>query len=373
MRLPAAGSGTVRGVPKSPPRVADAGFTLVEVLAACLLFAAVSFAGLDALRALGTAARTAAARHAAAAAEDAAVERMRADARGPVAVWAAGAACGPVLGLLVRDAGGLSFRWYARRDRALVRVLAPGPLDPCDPSNAAQTLIADTAGFGAAALPASEFANHEDPASGVPDGTFLAPRAIADVAADVHVRDLSGAPLRAGNGVVEVTVDADPALAVVDLAPENRPSGFTTVLTYACGARCAANVPFPEARGRSLDGCMQTIDFADDALHYVPAAFAYQPQSDGSTRIVVTAYLVTGAFVFALRGADAVVVRRAWSPALWPPGGVPLADPYPVDYAANAVHARGAQGLAADTGANAAFAGELGACAATGPDGGFDG
>jgi hypothetical protein len=117
-------------------------------------------------------------------------------------------------------------------------------------------------------------------------------------------------------------------------------------------------------------------DFRNDPAYYVPARYGFVAGGGGKGRIVVTAYSVTGGYTFAFGGPLPVTAERAWTPALWPAAGSALdgtiADAYPVDYANNAVAARGAAQLAADLGQPATYAAELRACADMHADTTFD-
>jgi hypothetical protein len=286
-------------------------------------------------------------------------------------VWKPPAACGDAVAFLQRDAAGTAFTLYLRRGGALVRARGPAPLDPCDAALNVEPLVAAVdelrvTSFAANALPA-----HRDPVSGAPDDALLVPSGILGVAADAHVRDVDGTPVAAGNALVEVTIDAAPALTVVDLVAGNRPNGFAQVLVYACGGRCSANAPFPELRGASAAGCGVAIAFANAPQYYVPASFALV-EAGGGPQVRVTSYWVTGAYDFSFGGRDGAAARRLWAPAIWPPGGAVLSDPYPVDYARSALAAVPPAQIAADVGAAAAYDAELSACAAMQGDASYD-
>jgi prepilin-type N-terminal cleavage/methylation domain-containing protein len=345
----------------------EAGFTLIEVVLASALFAFVALTGFEVVRALSASTALIAQRARAAAQLRVAAGELRSAALSASAVWKPRSACGDAVEFLQRDAGGTSFTLYFARAAALVRAAAARPMNPCDHALAAQTVVGSIARlivkrFAASALPA-----HTDPVSGAPDGGILVPAGVSAVSVDAHVTDIDGSQVRTGNDVVEVTLDAEPVRTTVDLLAGNRPSGYTQTLAYACDGRCEANGPFPEIRAGAFDDCAVTIDFAQSPASYVPAAYGFAPTAGGGARIVVTAYAVAGGYAFAFGGPAPLTLERAWPPAVWPPAGSPLAgriaDAYPVDYADNAVFARGSAQLAADLGEPAAFAAALQACA----------
>lgn len=346
---------------------AEAAFTLIETVLAGALFAFVALAGFEAVRALGAGSALLAQRASVAAQVRVAAGALRAAALAASAVWKPSSACGDAVEFLHRDAAGTSFTLYAARGPALVRAAAPGPMNPCDPALALQTVVSPIAGlqvtrFAATALPA-----HTDPVSAAPDGGIFAPPGITAVSVDAHVADVDAAPIRTGNDVVEVTLDAGPVRTTVDLLAGNRPSGYTQTLAYACAGRCEANAVFPEIRNGSFVDCTPSIALTDGPTAYVPAGYGTVASGGGNARIVVTAYALAGAYAFAFDGPVPASALRAWPQAVWPPAASPLAgtiaDAYPVDYGHNAVRARGAAQVAADLGEPAAFAAALQACA----------
>ncbi|MGA2393238.1 MAG: prepilin-type N-terminal cleavage/methylation domain-containing protein [Candidatus Lustribacter sp.] len=345
----------------------EAGFTLIEVMVATALFVFVAFAGFDVLRQLSWNAGWMAQRAAAAAQLDVAAGRLRSDALSAVAVWKPASACGDAVEFMQRNAGGTSFLLYLAQGGALVRAGAAGPLDPCDPALRTETVVAAIAGLTVTRVPAAALPAHADPVSGNADGGLFVPAGITAVAVDAHALDAGGTPILTGNDVVEVTIAADPVQTSVDLVAGNRPSAYAQVLTYTCNGRCEANGAFPEIRNAAFTDCAPGYDFQNSATYYVPVAYGYAGAGNGNQRIVVTAYSVTGGYTFAFAGPVPQTAERVWPVALWPPAGSPLAgtvaDPYPVNYAANAVAARGAALIAADLGEPAAFASELTACA----------
>jgi len=251
---------------------------------------------------------------------------------------------------------------YAQRGGALVRATAAGPLDPCAANLSMQTLVPVIASLTVTSVAAAALPVHTDPISGNVDGGLFVPAGITELAVDSHATDLGGAPIATGNDVVEVTIAADPAVTPIDLVAGNRPSSYTQVLAYTCNGRCEATAPFPEIRGGAYTDCTPGYDFQNTAAYYVPASYGFVGQ-----RVVITSYDVSGGYTFAFSGPAPANVERAWGVAIWPPPASPLsgtiADPYPLDYGANAVVARGVAQLASDLGEPAAFTAELSACA----------
>lgn len=345
----------------------EAGFSLIEILVASALFVFVAFAGFDVLRQFGWNVNLLATRASAAAQLDVAAAMLRSDALSAVAVWKPSSACGDAVEFMQRNAGGTSFLLYVSRAAALVRAAAASPMNPCDPALDVQTVVAAVASFSVTRVRASALPVHADPVSGQVDGGLFSPAGITAVAADAHALDVDGSPITTGNDVVEVTVGADPVTTTVDLLAGNRPSAYTQVLTYACNGRCEANGPFPEIRNAAFTDCTPGYDFQNSPAYYVPAAYAYAGAGNGTQRIVVTAYTLTGGYTFAFAGPQPATAERTWPVAVWPPAASALAgtiaDPYPVDYTSSAPALRGPALIAADLGEPAAFAAELTACA----------
>ncbi len=346
-------------------RAADAGFSLIEVLVATALFVLVSLAGFEILRQLGGHVELLAQRNDSAAQLDVAASALRSTALSAAAVWKPASACGDAVEFMARNAGGVSFALYLMRDGALVRANSSGPLDPCAASLQTSTVVASIVSLRVARIAAPALAAHTDPVSGNVDGGLILPGGVTPVAVDAHVSDAGGSHITAGNDVVEVTIDADPAQTTLDLLAGNRPSAYTQVLSYACNGRCEAGGLFPEIRNAAFTDCVPGYDFRNSAAYYVPAGYAYIGPS-GAQHLVVTAYSVTGGYTFAFGGPAPITVERTWPIATWPPAASPLAgtiaDPYPVDYANNAIASRGAAAVAADLGEPAAFDAQLAAC-----------
>ena len=350
----------------------EAGFTLIEVMIASALFVVVAFAGFEAVRQLGAGVVMLAQRADAAAQLAVAEGELRSAALSSVAVFAPPSGCGDAVEFLQRDAAGTSFLLFATHTNAqgsvnLVRASGAGPLNPCDTTLATQTVIAGIDAFTVTTFTAAQLAAHTDPIGGQPDGGILVPGGSLAIAVDAHDKDFDGSTIATGNDVVEVTIDADPAVTAVDLVAGNRPSGFTEQLAYTCNGRCEATVPFGEIRGGMYTDCTSSIAFANSAAYYAPATYAFHTLASGQQQIIVTSYAVTGQYLFAFSGPSPLTVARTWPVAVWPPAGSPLAgtiaDPWPIDYASNAVAMRGAAQIASDIGEPATYAAELSACA----------
>ncbi len=341
---------------------AEGGFTLIEVLLATALFVFVAAAGFEVVRALGANVTLIATRADAAEQMRLAAAMLRSDALSAMAVWKPPSACGDAVAFMRRDAGGTSFGIYAQRAGALVRATAAGPLDPCAPDLTLQTLIAHVASISVTRIAATGLPQHTDPVAGTIDGAAFVSAGITRVAADAHARDIDGTPIASGNDVIEVLLDADPVLTPVDLVAGNRPAAYTHVLTYTCNGRCEAGAAFPEIRNAAFDDCTPGYDFQNGAGYYAPATYGFV-----NAHLVVTSYTVSAAYAFSFDGPAPLTAERAWPLVVWPPATSPLAgtvaDAYPVDYANNALAARGIANVAADLGEPAAFARELTACA----------
>jgi prepilin-type N-terminal cleavage/methylation domain-containing protein len=354
----------------------EAGFTLIEVLVATAVFVFVALAGFEVLRQLGWSVNLLAQRAGAVAQLDVSAGMLRSAALSAVAVWKPASTCGDAVEFMRRDASGTSFLLYVAHASNLARASAAGPMNPCDAGLQLQTVVPAIAHFTVTRVPASALPAHADPVTGSVDGGLFQAGGITAVAVDSHAVDAGGSPITAGNDIVEVTIDADPVQTTVDLLAGNRPSAYTHVLAYACNGRCEATGPFPEIRNLRFTDCVPGYDFQNSATYYVPASFGFVNAGNGKGRIVVTAYSVTGGYTFAFGGPLPVTAERTWVPALWPPLGSALAgtiaDAYPVDYASNAVRARGTAQLAADLGEPAAFAAEMTACSDMHADTMFD-
>ena len=321
----------------------ERGFTLIEVLIATAMFVFVAAAGFEVVRQLGASVLTLAQRASAAADAGTAIAQMRSDSMSATAVWVPhDPACGrPAVSMLRRDAAGLSFTTYLLDGTTLKRVTATGPIDPC---NAAGTetldpVLTNVAGVTVTPIAANALAAQADGA--------LFTAGVPAVSVDSHVRDYDGSTIYSGNSIVEVAVDADPATATVDLVAGNRPGGYTLVLGYTCGPRCAANSTstnlFPEVRGLNYTQCtVDAPDIPDAPSYYQASATALS----ATGRIIVTQYQLHLRYSYRFGGGrSAPLTLYRVGPAFTWPGAKNLADPYPVDYTNNAVKATGAAAI----------------------------
>jgi prepilin-type N-terminal cleavage/methylation domain-containing protein len=337
---------------------AESGFTLIEVLVATAVFAFVALAGFETLRQLGTAAGMLNVRAGSAAALATALGQLRSDATSASAVWIPASTCGTAVSMMRRDAGGTSFLVYVVRGGTLMRASGAGPLNPCDASLTVDPVLAGVASFAASTVAANALGAHIDPVSGNADGGFFR-SSIPAVAVSAHELDYDGTPILAGNGIVEVSVDADPAESTIDLVAGNRPNAYTTVLSYACGYRCAANAIFPEIASLAIDSCVaDPPDLPDSNAFYVASATGV----GANGRIVTTAYAVHLRYGFAFGGASGPVTAYRVGPTSTWPAAANLSDAYPVDYTNNALRSAGAAALAAQFGAPSNLAAETAAC-----------
>jgi prepilin-type N-terminal cleavage/methylation domain-containing protein len=337
----------------------EAGFTLIEVLIATAIFVFVALIGVETLRALGSTVALLAQRATAAAALNTALGQLRSDATSAVAVWVPHAACGPAISMLRRNAAGASFTTYVLRDGSLLRATATGPIDPCSSTLALDTVLTGVGALTASSLAANAIAAHVDPISGNADGGFFASAAPV-VAVSSHALDYDGTPILTGNTIVEVGIDVDPALTTIDLIAGNRPNAYTNVLTYACGARCAANAVFPEIASLDVDTCTADApDLPDTSTYYVASATAV----GANGHLITTAYTVRLRYAFTFGGDGGPLSVERTGPAFTWPASANLSDAYPVDYTNNAVRAAGASTLAAFAGPPANLASAVALCA----------
>ena len=323
---------------------ADDGFTLVEVLVATAIFVFVAVAGFETLRQLGLGVGLLAQRAGSAASLNTALGQLRDDAVSAAAIWTPSAPCGAAVSMMRRDAAGTSFTTYVARNNAILRATAPGPIDPCDPTLTLDTVLPNVPTVSATSIPVSALVTHVDPVSGNSDGGLVRNSAPA-IAVDAHERDYDGSHVLAGNAIVEVTIDADPAQATIDLIAGNRPSGYTNVLSYACGSRCAANTVFPEIAGLDFTTCtMSAPDLPDTSAFYTPSATGV----GAAGRIVTTAYAVHLRYTYTFDGGSSapLTVSRVGPVVTWP-AAANLSDAYPADYTNNAVRSTGPAALAA--------------------------
>ena len=237
-------------------RASQAGFTLIEILIAASLFVVVGMGALESVRVLLPATRQLGARHLNYAGVERLTSQMRAEARSAVAVWASAPPktgahddCDEI-SFYTADASGLKFWGYRRfpnhtsadavPGNVLFRVTGSGVQPPpCNPSATGQTVATGVTAFSVTRVAAPQLGGHTDPYDGAKDGVFVT-GALDDDTVPTGVNDASGSPVQGGNAVAEIRLDTADASRVVDLSPGIMPSGFTTVLSYQCNARCGA-------------------------------------------------------------------------------------------------------------------------------------
>jgi prepilin-type N-terminal cleavage/methylation domain-containing protein len=349
----------VRAVHCEPER----GFTLIEVMISTGIFVFVAVAGFETLRAVGSAATLLQQRAASAAALNTALAQLRSDAASSLAVWTPASTCGTAVSMMKRTAGGTTFITYVVQNGALLRATAAGPMNPCDSQLTLDAVLSGVTSSSAAAIAANTLPAHVDPVSGATDGGIFR-SGIPSIAVTSHAHDYDGSSILTGNGIVELTVDVDPAEATVDLVAGNRPNAYTNMLTYTCGDRCEANRLFPEIASLDVDACTADApDLPDSSSYYVASATTV----GANGRIVTTAYAVQLRYGFTFSGASPAVTAYRVGPTEYWPAAANLSDPYPVDYSNNAVRATGAAALAATFGPPANLAAETATC--TGIDG----
>lgn len=338
---------------------AEAGFTLIELLIATGIFVFVAVAGFETLRQLGAGATLLGQRAGSAASLNAALAQLRSDAASATAVWLPASSCGgTAVSMMRRDASGTTFTTYVLRASSLMRATAPGPIDPCAAALQLDAVLTGVAGVTATAFPASALASHVDPVSGNADGGIFG-ASVPAIAVSSHALDYDGSAILTGNGIVELSVDADPAEATVDLVAGNRPGAFTNVLTYACGERCAANGVFPEIASLDVDACtIDAPDLPDTSASYVASATGL----NATGHIVTAAYSVRLRYGFTFSGTASPTTAYREGPTFGWPAAANLSDPYPVDYSNNAVRATGAAALAAFAGQPSNLSSETTVC-----------
>ena len=342
-----------------PAAGSEDGFTLIEVLIATAIFVFVAVAGFETLRQLGMTVGMLGMRAGAAAALNTALGQLRSDAVSATAVWLPKSSCGTAVSMMRRDASGTAFTTYAVRGNALVRASAAGPIDPCAAALNVDTVLGNVTAVVASAFTANALPSHVDPIGGAADGGFFR-GGIPSVSVSSHALDYDGTPIMTGNAIVELSVDADPAEATVDLVPGNRPNAYTDVLTYACGPRCRANSIFPEIASLDVASCTADApDLPDSSAFYVASATGL----GASGRIVTTAYAVHLRYAYTFAGASPPVTAYRVGPTFTWPAVANLNDAYPVDYGANAARATGPAALAAFAGPPPNLATEAGVCA----------
>lgn len=248
----------------------DAGFTLIEVLVATAIFAAVAFGAFELVRQLAAHARALTARHLAYGTLERFSAQLRAEARSATAIWSSSTAAGSApddcvqLDFFTADAAGPQFWSYrifpnhgaadAIPGDALQRLAAHAPIAACDPSAPASIVLRGVrAPLTIASIAPNAFTAHRDPFLGSSDAPFVGSGVPAVAPVDLGVLDAGGAPIRGGNALVEVRLDTGQGSRVVDLLPGVFPNGFTEVLRYTCTARC--DVGHDTAAPKTLTAC----------------------------------------------------------------------------------------------------------------------
>ena len=361
-------------------RGGEHGFTLIEVLLASALFVFVAFAGFEAIRMLALHVTVLAQRAHAASELTVAAAALRSDALSSAAVWKPASSCGDAVALMQKEAGNAtSFLLYVARPVAGSTALtlfratsASGAMNPCDPALVLDPLVENIAGFHVTSVLATDLTAHADAVSGNADGAIFRSSGLSAVAVDSHERDFDGTPIVTGNSVTEVSVDGDPALTTLDLVAGNRPSGFTSVLAYACGARCESTRVFPETRGGDLTACSISYDLPDTPAFYAPAAGqpVYVAASGGRLQPVITAYAVNAGAVFTFTGPggahaseELYVNDPSWSvPGMQDAPAIGADGSVNADYTLNAVKRAGAAKIFADANGATLLASQLAIC-----------
>ncbi len=297
-------------------RAAEAGFSLIEVLIATALFAALAAGAFEAVRELAAQSRHLAARHAGYAALERFTAQLRAEARTATAIWSASPSAGGAhddcveIDFFTADAAGPAFWSYrvfpnhAPADPippdALVRLAARAPLAPCDPAaGGAVVLVGVRAPVSAVTTPPAALAAHRDPYLDGADSPFVAASVPATAPVALGVLDAGGAPVQGGNAVVELRFDTGEGSRAVDLVPGVVPNGFTEVLRYTCSERC--DVGHDAAGPKTLTAC---------ALAWQPGWSTFVRWSDAATNAdgsltFPSGWFIGGAFVFTYSGTRA--------------------------------------------------------------------
>jgi prepilin-type N-terminal cleavage/methylation domain-containing protein len=247
-----------------------AGFSLLEVLVATGLFAAVALGAFELLRLLAANAAQLRTRQVAYATLDALTERLRSEARSATAIWASSPSAGSghdgcvQLDFFAADAHGPAFWSYrdfpnhgasdAVPSDAFERLAGTSPLRACDTSLAGAIVATGlTTTPRVAIVPPAALAAHLDPYTGSADSPFVAASVPPTGPIPIGVLDALGNPIVGGNTIVELRLDTTAGSRVVDLLPGVFPNGFTEVLRYTCSARC--DVGHDTAAPKTLTAC----------------------------------------------------------------------------------------------------------------------
>jgi prepilin-type N-terminal cleavage/methylation domain-containing protein len=287
-------------------RGSQAGFTLIEILIATALFAAVAFGAFEVVRQLVVNARQLTARHVAYAVLERFTAQLRAEARSATAIWISAPSAGAghddcvQLDFFTADAAGPKFWSYRNFPNhtsadtiagdALVRLAATSPIASCDAAQAGAVVLTHVRG------PLSVRTVAADALAAQGDSPFVATSVPATAAISLGVLDASGAPVRGGNTVVELEFDTDDGSRVVDLLPGVFPNGFTEVLRYTCSERC--DVGHDTAAPKTLTSC--TLAWQPGWSTYVLWG-DYTTNADGSLSFP-GGWFIAGTFAFTYTG-----------------------------------------------------------------------
>lgn len=279
------------------------GVSLVEVLLAGALFACLALAAFETLRQIGSGARRLAARHAAYAQLERFTARLRAEARSATAIRiTAGAGSGALAGyddcreltFFTANARGPAFwayRWYPnhRADDAVpgdAVVRVTGSAAPCARAAPGDVVLRGLAAGG--------FTLAQPRLADAP----FAVASLMETQAALGVADAAGANVSGGNAVVELAVTTADAMRIVDLAAGVFPGGWTEELVFDCATTTRCDVAHDDARPRRLTRCTLARFSYDAATYPLPAAFAWDGSSGGTSTRRATGWLWSGAFVF---------------------------------------------------------------------------
>jgi prepilin-type N-terminal cleavage/methylation domain-containing protein len=294
-------------------RASEAGFTLIEVLLATVLFGALAIGAFEGVRQLAASGRQLTVRHLAAGTLERLTAQLRAEARTATAIWASAPSAGSgrddcvQLDFYTADAGGPKFWSYRHWPNhtgadsiagdALERIAGTAPIAACDPALAGAAVLSGLrAPFALATIPAAALAAHRDAYLDGGDSPFVAPSVPATEPVPLGVLDATGSDVRGGNAIVEVRIETGAGSRVVDLLPGVFPSGFTEVLRYTCSERC--DVGHDAAGPKTLTSC--TMTWQTGWSRYV-RWHDYTANPDGSLTFP-GGWFVAGTFAFAYAG-----------------------------------------------------------------------
>jgi prepilin-type N-terminal cleavage/methylation domain-containing protein len=258
---------------RADARANEAGFSLIEVLLAAALFAAISLGAFEAVRQLAAHARALTARHLAYGSLERLTAQLRAEARSATAIWSSAPSAGAghddcvQLDLFTADANGPAFWSYRQFPNhtsadavpgdALERLAAHGPIAACDPSlRGTVVLSALQRSITITPFAANALAAHHDPYLDAADSPFIATGVPAVAPIALGVMDANGSPVQGGNAVIEMRIESTAGSRVIDLVPGTFPGGHTEVLRYTCSERC--DVGHDTAGPKTLTSCAVT-------------------------------------------------------------------------------------------------------------------